>query len=303
MKLETITISILLLVGFATAQSYIWNGENQNTWDNQKLTASNDLGEDSVTVNQVCEWLEDNNPQGFENNCMVSSDLDWPEVSRVITNAQDSDVQDKWVKMSKLITCVESNNPPVSPSECDSGQEISPVVALISEDVSLDSDTNQDTDSEDGSETVSEDVEWNGWNLKTTTLDGKSDELAVASGDDKAVLDSGEDGYCGTAYFQKDFSAGYRTADKLEIDYNVVGDDWAGKAFVNVNGNEIESVNPQGEEVDESGTWTVYIASETNTIEFGIQDTSEDNCHISDHDLRLEVTDVSKSDTSIATLQ
>jgi len=167
---------------------------------------------------------------------------------------------------------------------------------------SSDSDSNDDTEFEDSSETVSRDVEWNSWNLKTT-LDGKSDELTEASGDDKAVLDSGDNGYCGKAYFQKDFSVSDTTADKLEIDYNVVAEDWAGKAFVNANGNEIASVDPQGEGTDEAGTWTVYIASNTNTIEFGIRDTSEDNCQNGDHGLRLEVTGVSRSDTSIANPQ
>lgn len=147
------------------------------------------------------------------------------------------------------------------------------------------------------------DINWNDWVLETSILDGKNDELGEASGDGKAVIDSGNDGYCGKAYFEKDFSVNDRTSDKLEIDYNVVADDWAGKAFINANGNEIASIDPQGQEIEESGTWTVYIASETNTIEFGIQDTSEENCQNTDHDVRLEVTDVSRSDTSIATPQ
>jgi hypothetical protein len=168
--------------------------------------------------------------------------------------------------------------------------------------VTLDNTDDDSTDTSGDETEGSDEVSWDGWTFQSQTLEGMTDSVETASGDGKAVIDTGSDGFCGEAYFQKTYSVSGDTADRLEIDYSVEADEWAGKATVWVDGTEaVEPVDPSGDgDVSTSGTWQVYLGPGESEVRFGVSDTSEEHCSITDHDIRLEVTSVSKTDTQIA---
>jgi hypothetical protein len=151
-KLAFIGFIILVCLTSVSAESYIWNGENNAAWDSQVLAASNDLGEnsDDLTHSDVCKWLEENNQEGLENNCATVPDLGWVEVSKIITEVQSSDLTDKWIKVSKIITCVEKKDTPVKAYSCESAGEIGKVVSLIKEESSQNSDGDEDNNDNTG---------------------------------------------------------------------------------------------------------------------------------------------------------
>lgn len=151
-KLAFIGFIILVCLTSVSAESYIWNGENNAAWDSQVLAASNDLGEnsDDLTHSDVCKWLEENNQEGLENNCATVPDLGWVEVSKIITEVQSSDLEDKWIKVSKIITCVEKKDTPVKAYSCESADEIGKVVSLIKEESSQNSDGDEDNNDNTG---------------------------------------------------------------------------------------------------------------------------------------------------------
>ena len=182
--------TLILLTGATMGASYQWNGENEETWDLQKTTASNslDINVDSITDNEVCEFLKENNQESFNNLCeeIESTELNWADVSQIITEAQDSDLNDKWVKISKLITCVENQGTPADITQCDESSELTQAANLIqssNQDDTSSDDSNEETDetssNEDNTgESVDEPIEKiqyidkNGEPLKKDTEDG-----------------------------------------------------------------------------------------------------------------------------------
>ncbi|MFB6147507.1 MAG: hypothetical protein ABEJ66_01345, partial [Candidatus Nanohaloarchaea archaeon] len=142
---------------------------------------------------------------------------------------------------------------------------------------------------------------WNGWQFGKKVNWSRSDTLDEVHAGDNAVIDTGDTGYCGKAYYRKVFTVTDDTADRLEIGYSLVMDEYAGAVYTRVDGERQVRKNPSGGgRINTSGTWTVYLGPGDTVVEVGIRDASRRYCDNSDHSIRLEITSVSRSDTSMA---
>lgn len=147
-KLTTILAIITVLSGVA-AGSYVWNGESETAWENQKTVAAKDLEVSEISEERTCEWLEQNNQESFSNLCMdVEKNIDWPAVSKIITGVKDSDLSEKWVRVSRLITCVDTNGAPTSITKCDEPQFLRPLLDYVEIEPEGSDDTTEDVSGE-----------------------------------------------------------------------------------------------------------------------------------------------------------
>lgn len=137
-------------------------------------------------------------------------------------------------------------------------------------------------------------ISWEGWTYHTQPMEDRDDNVKTVRAGENAVIDSGNDGYCGRAFFEKKISVNDGDTDVLDIDYHVEADNWGGKAAVWVDGQARKSINPSGEEpVSKSGTWSVSLESGEHMVRFGIEDSSKEHCVNFDHSMRLKVTEIS----------
>lgn len=148
---------------------------------------------------------------------------------------------------------------------------------------------------EDGDQQQQEGDVGEGWSFTSWEIQGKTDSVETSRQQEEIVIDTGNTGYCGGAFFEKTLTTG--TRKMVSIVYSVEADRYSGKTGVWLDGKFIRGLNPVGESArDSSGTWMFSVQEGSHTISVGIEDTSQRWCNMDDHASRLVVEEVRIAD-------